>query len=816
MKRNFLFLLFSLNAYFAFSDTFQVDGFNYYKFSKDSVAFVGCDSIMLKKNNISSITIPTKIMYADTCYQVVALGHTESKEYQTITQISIPSSIIYLAGDYYRNIFDSYPNLKAITVSSNNQRLKSIDGVLFDKKAQILIKYPSGRNIASYSVPISVKFIYNKVFYNCKELQNINIPPSIKEIVENNFVGCNKLQNITVDNQNLKYKSINGVLYNKSTTSLIKYPIGIKTSAFKVPASVKTIETNAFRDNHSLNHIELSSVKTIKEYAFENCRGLKNFIIPSSVSVIENCAFRSCANLTNVVFSSSKTKFKSEVFAYCDKLNTVVFPPDQSTIGSQMFKNCTGLSNLTLPASITSIEASAFQGCIGLRELNFQGNINTIGSGAFEDCSGIIKIILPASLTTIETGTFKGCTGITDLIISSSIKHISAKAFIGCTNLKSVAIPSSVLSIGYEAFSDCTSLIDIQYPDTHIALGQDVFKNTAYINSHPNGIVYLNTTAYIIKGRLPTQSIEFKESTTGIADYAFYNQDIFFDLKIPNTLRYIGSRAFKNCKSIKNISLPQSLTYIGDEAFYNCSGLKSIIIPSSVKHIGKEVFRDSYNLEEIHISDSTFFIGYNAFSNTEWYAKQPNGLIYIGRKLYKYKGEMAEKGSINIKMGTTAIIGGAFRGCKDLSIISIPASVTEIGDKAFENCTGLSSISIPPTVTTIGDNAFIGCSKLSSIYIFASEPIKFFNNNYTSTAIPFHMFTNGALSTQSPLLDDFFGQVYEIERAAAYGNGTYAFNGINKDTCALYVPLGSKKIYEHAEKWKNFKQIVEFDASSQK
>ena len=222
MKRTLFCLLFSLNAYFAFSGIFQVNGFNYFHLTKDSVAFIGCDSTMLKNNPINSINIPSTITYSDTCYQVVAIGSINSEKYPTVTDISLPSSVIRLYYDF-TEIFNNYPNLKTITVSSNNKHYKSIDGVFFDKKVEILAKYPSRNTAISYSVPISVKVIYSKAFYNCEELQNINIPASVNEIYENNFKACKNLQKITVDIENLKYTSINGVLYNKKLIGLQAY-----------------------------------------------------------------------------------------------------------------------------------------------------------------------------------------------------------------------------------------------------------------------------------------------------------------------------------------------------------------------------------------------------------------------------------------------------------------------------------------------------------------------------------------------------------------------------------------------------------------
>ena len=74
--------------------------------------------------------------------------------------------------------------------------------------------------------------------------------------------------------------------------------------------------------------------------------------------------------------------------------------------------------------------------------------------------------------------------------------------------------------------------------------------------------------------------------------------------------------------------------------------------------------------------------------------------------------------SISISQGVTSIDGeasehgfasyGAFQSCTGLTSISIPQGVTSIGASVFEGCTGLTSISIPQGVTSIDDCAFEG------------------------------------------------------------------------------------------------------------
>ena len=65
----------------------------------------------------------------------------------------------------------------------------------------------------------------------------------------------------------------------------------------------------------------------------------------------------------------------------------------------------------------------------------------------------------------------------------------------------------------------------------------------------------------------------------------------------------------------------------------------------------------------------------------------------------------------------TAIGASAFKGCTNLSSITIPNSVTSIGEFTFYGCSSLTSITIPDSVTSIGNFTFYGCSSLESITI---------------------------------------------------------------------------------------------------
>ena len=177
--------------------------------------------------------------------------------------------------------------------------------------------------------------------------------------------------------------------------------------------------------------------------------------------------------------------------------------------------------------------------------------------------------------------------------------------------------------------------------------------------------------------------------------------------------------AFCGCKSLKSVVIPNTIKTIGDCAFWNCQSLVSISFPNGLEEIGNAAFEYCHNLTDISFPKGIRNIGWGAFGDTKWLEKQPDGLIYIGDILYGYKcyNEAPMDISVEIKHGTTRIVGGAFQGMNGLKSILIPNTVKYIGNRVFESCSSLTSIDIPNSVIEIGDMAFADCSSLISINI---------------------------------------------------------------------------------------------------
>lgn len=335
--------------------------------------------------------------------------------------------------------------------------------------------------------------------------------------------------------------------------------------------------------------------------------------------------------------------------------------------------------------------------------------VTVIGEDAFRN-SEIKSIILPDTLTTIQRG-----------------------AFSGCEQLTAITIPKNVTALGSGVFNSCESLKDITIESNTLAVCAGDFEETAWYDAQPEGVVYLDDKIVCgYKGTMPMGAeIKIKEGTISIAEQAFA-QERLASVDMPDSVKTIGSAAFVECINLKSVHLSENLTTIEEQAFWS-SGLTSITIPDKVTKIGANAFAQCHKLTEVNNNSIYADIGTDAFAKTPWYAEQPDGLIYLGKVAYKYKGLIPDNTEIKLREDTTMISGSAFSmnleeldlsraeqttdKYKNLKSIIIPESVLHIGANAFENCQGITSIDLPEKLTAIESHLFYGCESLQTVNI---------------------------------------------------------------------------------------------------
>ena len=93
------------------------------------------------------------------------------------------------------------------------------------------------RNLTEITLPNTVVNIGPAAFDDCFALTHILIPASVTNIGYLPFVGCESLQAIMVADGNLRYRSLDGVLFDRANKTLIKFPEA-HAKSFTFPAGV--------------------------------------------------------------------------------------------------------------------------------------------------------------------------------------------------------------------------------------------------------------------------------------------------------------------------------------------------------------------------------------------------------------------------------------------------------------------------------------------------------------------------------------------------------------------------------------------------
>jgi hypothetical protein len=410
-------------------------------------AFRGC-------TGLSFVTIPDS---------VATIGNFAFWGCTALTGVTIPASLTSIGW----NTFWGCTGLTGIDVDPANANYSSEGGVLYNKTKTELIKYPSAKPVAAFSIPGSVTTIGWGAFGNCIFLTSVTIPDSVTSIGGSAFLDCASLASVVIGNS---VNAIGDSVFS-GCTSLISVTI---------PVGVTSIPSNTFFNCTSLTSVTIpDSVTSIWHAAFSGCSSLTSVTIPDGVTSIGGNAFEGCSSLTSVNIPDSVTSIGSSAFQGCSSLTGVTIGNSVTSIGSHAFRDCTSLTAVTIGNSVTSIGGSAFNNCSSLTGVFIPISVTSIGTSAFRDCSSLTSVHIPNSVNYIGISAFQGCSSLTGIIIPNGVTLIENSTFRNCGNLASITIPNSVTSIGFAAFSGCTSLTTAYFLGNAPTMGEHVFASCA-------------------------------------------------------------------------------------------------------------------------------------------------------------------------------------------------------------------------------------------------------------------------------------------------------------------------------------------------
>lgn len=166
-------------------------------------------------------------------------------------------------------------------------------------------------NLQSVRLPDRLSQLENETFANCTKLAGITLPARINAIASDAFLNCSSLQAIDVVADNPTYSSQDGVLYNKSGSSLIKYPEAVPAVTFVIPDRVTFIESQAFSFVANLQRVTIpASVKLIGPMAFLACSNLESAHFLGNEPLINEAAFKACNQRFTIYYLAGRTGFK--------------------------------------------------------------------------------------------------------------------------------------------------------------------------------------------------------------------------------------------------------------------------------------------------------------------------------------------------------------------------------------------------------------------------------------------------------------------------------------------------------------------------
>lgn len=487
-------------------------------------------------------------------------------------------------------------------------------------------------SLVSVSIPESVTSIGDCAFLSSNAIESVELPASLEDVGYRTFVGCSSLESIRIPDSNRNYATVDGILFDKSMTTLIHYPAGRTDSGYEIPSSVVTIGDDAFADCSALVSVSLpDSLTTLGERAFSWCTSLTSLDIPDSVTGIGFSAFGGCTGLVHLSFGTGLAEVGRSVLRGVTLLDADGVTEVEPTVGNLIGSVFDGSGGVLIRQSGPAARTGTTGGCTWTLKgasLFISGNgamadygdyrtapwgdditdavigegITAVGAYAFAGCGNLVSVSLPSTLLSVGAGAFGGCDSLTGIIIPDSVRSIGDDAFFN-SGLESVVIPDSVEGIGTAAFGVCLSLAAIEVSGSNA-----VYRSIDGVLFDKDGGTLIQYPA----GRAGA-SYPVPEGVTSIGDWAFGYCVPVETVSLPSTLLRIGESAFESCVSLGSVVIPDGVETVERYAFFYCTSLRSVSISDSVTYIGDMVFYGCTSLEWIRFSDSLEELDGNLF-----------------------------------------------------------------------------------------------------------------------------------------------------------------------------------------------------------
>lgn len=684
-----------------------------------------------------SVTLPEEI-------RIVAGGAFYGNE--KITEIVLPKQVCWIGPAAFKGC----ERLRRAVLPSHLKKLE----------AEVFSGCPALEEVAVWEdgqegLP-AWETVGERAFYRCGRLRQISWT-GLRSIGKEAFAGCQSLacgEGASPDWIGERALEGTSALAGEAKEPVVFGGIVISGGGcegeVRLPEQVIGIAPYAFAGNHRITGVVCPEGLTwIGEGAFFGCRKLSKAEVPAGLQKIGARAFERCLSLQNI--QTAARQVGASAFAGCRSLQSAVVS-GVSILAERLFAGCTELASCVCGQAravkpycfsgcrklrvfpmeqLCVIRAYAFAGCEGLRHVEWQDEV-CIREHAFEDCGGLEEICLTGA---------KGAV------------HLGEYALLGCTALERVTMQGTQWS--FRAYSD---ILAEEIPETvrllfHSACSCfEVEREEELCGYHgagrkvkiPEGIRKIR--AEVFRDQMALEEVEFPESLEYIGARAFHGTawmerkrkespfvtvgSMLLDgsgcrgeVTVSEEIRLVCGWAFAGGMGIERIRFLSDRVRVEEYAFRNCIYLREMILPDGSRitftgirdrqrelpPLAKQAVLDSLNCFKAD-ADGVLTECTGNISRL-WI---PEGITAIGDGAFRDSNLLTEA----VLPGTAAFIGTcAFEGCKWLAEVRGAGGVERIGDRAFSCCGVLRRVELSEALRAIGVRAFEHCTALEEILL---------------------------------------------------------------------------------------------------
>ena len=660
-------------------------------------------------------------------FKLVGLNSSNTEYAPTASSYTVDGYTYDLAEITY-NACESYSNLKTVDLSRLSY-LRAIKGYAFKGcSALTTIKLNSSTSL----------IIYSEAFANCTSLTTLNLTSNVYDFGASAVNGCSNLKTITVSTLNKYLCDVNGIVYSKDKTKLVRCPPGHNTTIFNhssFPSTLKEIGFEAFATCKKIQMVHIPyGVKSIR-MCFQECTGLTTLQIPSSATDFGYGTFGFIPNLTYLYCNLSTPPSGMPYGPYSSAPRLTLYVPDEAIeayknarywstwkyIKGGAFDVTTNDAMQTLRYTIHSNKAETINGnSYAGRAMLVYAPDPTVYSQTYAVPDHVTlangkKYAVTAINSNVCSG---GMRASATLKLGANVDSIFSNAFQGKTMLTGLKLNSKLTYIGVNAFYDCRIANDLALPYGFKKLSSGAFYNNSFKR-------FLIPGSLISMGHTCLARNNYLEEL--VINDPYWARSTSWDLtKIPTSCKLyvpVGSvEAYKNNEkwgTLKVMAGSYDFTYNNADPYgtiYHMTVTSGTpLTVDGVTYAGKAKY--VYHPANMTLESPT------AFDCTNSEIDMTNG----GSKKY-----------LMTEFGDSALIW-----CEQLTNVRVERMdhLERIGNSAFRG-TKITQFTVPASCSHIGNMAFSACSKLSELMLMRNQNRTYGRLFYQLNATNFNCYIN--------------------------------------------------------------------------